>query len=138
MREEGEQRPPESGDIGDQNRFGVSLQLRPGKLLDEFLERADAPGKRDKCVGALEHQLLALMHVVNDDELLRRLQSMLLADKEGRDDAGDATAAVKRRMGETAHQPVFAAAEYKADSRERDSASERLGSLGKTRIGAFA
>src|SRR5919201_5025527 len=40
--EQGEQRSPESSDIRDHDRLAVTAELRPGDLLDEFLERPDA------------------------------------------------------------------------------------------------
>ena len=50
-------------DVGDQDRLLVPAELRPGHLLDQFLQRADAAGQRDEGVGALEHHPLALVHV---------------------------------------------------------------------------
>ena len=79
MREQRQQRPPEAVDVGEKHGLAVALQLRPGELLDQFLERADAAGQCDERVGALEHQLLALMHAVDDDELLRRRRARVRA-----------------------------------------------------------
>ena len=67
--EEPDQRIPEAGDVGEEHRLLVAAELRPGHLLDQLLQRADAAGKRDERVRALEHQHFALMHVVGDDEL---------------------------------------------------------------------
>ena len=72
--EQGEQRPPEAADVGDQHRLGMTRELDPGHLLDEFFQRADAAGQRDEGVRALEHQALAGVHVGHDDVLLRRAQ----------------------------------------------------------------
>ena len=48
--------------------LAMPLELNPGELLDELLQRADPAGQRDERVGAVEHDLLALMHVVDHDE----------------------------------------------------------------------
>ena len=65
-----QQRIPIAVDIGDQDRLLVAAELRPGELLDQLLQRADAAGQGDEGVGALEHRALALMHVARDDKLL--------------------------------------------------------------------
>ena len=65
------ERIPEAFDVGDQDRLLVAAELRPGELLDQFLQRADAAGQRHEGVGALEHDALALVHVAGDDHLLR-------------------------------------------------------------------
>ena len=55
----------------------MAAELRPGELLDQLLQRADAARQRHESVGELEHQPFALMHVAGDDQLLRALQHML-------------------------------------------------------------
>ena len=70
--EQHQQRIPEAVDVGDQDRLLVAAELRPGHLLDQFLERADAARQGDERVGAVEHRALALVHVAGDDLLLRR------------------------------------------------------------------
>ena len=77
MREQREQRLPETVDVGEQHRLGVPAELLPGQLLDQFLQRADAAGQRHERVGALEHQPLALMHVGRDDHFLNARQRVL-------------------------------------------------------------
>ena len=65
------ERIPEAADIGDQDRLLVTAELRPGELLDQFLQRADAARQGHEGVGALEHDALSLMHVARDDQFLR-------------------------------------------------------------------
>ena len=57
------ERLPEAFDVGDQDRLLVAAELRPGELLDQFLQRADAARQGDEGVGHLEHLALALVHV---------------------------------------------------------------------------
>ena len=76
MSEEREQRPPETADIDDEDRLGVAIELRPGHLLDQLLQRADPARQRDEGVGAIEHRLLALVHVADDNHLVGRGQRM--------------------------------------------------------------
>ena len=58
--------------LSDQDRLLVAAELRPGELLDQFLQRPDAAGQRHEGVGALEHDAFALVHVARDDPFLRR------------------------------------------------------------------
>ena len=62
-----DQRIPEAVDIGEEHRLLVAAELRPGHLLDQLFQRADAAGERDERVGALEHQHFSLVHVLGDD-----------------------------------------------------------------------
>ena len=74
MRQQRDQRLPEAVDVGEQDRLGVTAELLPGHLLDQFLQRADAAGKGDERIGVLEHQPFALVHVGRDDHLLHSCQ----------------------------------------------------------------
>ena len=65
-----EERVPEAFHVGDQDRLLVAAELRPGQLLDQFLQRPDAAGKRHEGVGALKHDAFALVHVARDDSFL--------------------------------------------------------------------
>ena len=93
----------------------MALQLRPSELLDQFLERADSAGQRDERVGAFEHQLLPLMHAVDDDEFLPADEGVFARDQKLGDNPRDATARGERRARDAAHQSVAAAAEDEAD-----------------------
>ena len=55
----------------------MAAELRPGELLDQFLQRADPAGQRHEGVGVLEHQPFALVHVAGDDAFLRALEHVL-------------------------------------------------------------
>jgi len=48
MVDQDKQRVPIAVDVGDQDRLLVTAELRPGELFDQFLERAEAPGKATK------------------------------------------------------------------------------------------
>ena len=61
-----QQRAPEAADVGQHNGLGVTAELNPAQLFDEFLQCADATGERNEGVGALEHNALARMHVGDD------------------------------------------------------------------------
>ncbi len=68
--EQSEQRVPIAVDIHEHDRLGVLAELRPGELLDELFQRAETAGQRHEGVGLDEHQMLALMHVVDHDQLV--------------------------------------------------------------------
>src|SRR5208283_3424705 len=77
MGEKLQQGLPEPPDVGDHDWFRVTLELDPGQLFGEFLQGPDAARQRDECVGALEHQTLALMHVADDKAFLDFGQEVL-------------------------------------------------------------
>ena len=79
-------------------------------LLDQFFQRADAAGQGDERVGALEHDLLAGVHVGRDDQLVRLGHGVLARHQELGDDAGDLAAVFEHGLGDGAHQPDGAAA----------------------------
>ena len=97
----------------------MTIELRPGQLLDQFLQRADPARQGDERVGAIEHRLLARMHRLNHEHFLGVGQRMLLADQEIRDDPGHIAAAGQRRSRQAPHQPFAAAAVNEADSLSR-------------------
>ena len=70
----------------------MAIELDPGQLLDQLFQRADAARQGDKGVGAVEHRLLAFVHVLDDQHLLDVGQRMFLADEEARNDPGDIAA----------------------------------------------
>ena len=116
------------------DRLGVAAELRPGELLDELLERAEAAGQRHEGIGLGEHQLLALMHVVDHDQLLGLDQHMLPLAQEAGNDAGDMAAMMDHRTGDLAHQAEAAAAIDEPDARLRQDAAEGVGGLEKCRV----
>jgi hypothetical protein len=105
-----DQRLPETVDVGQQHRLLVPAELRPRQLLDQLLQRADAAGQGDEGVGAVEHDLLALMHVAGDDHLGVASEGKLPRPEELRDHADDLAAALGHAAGDCAHQPGRAAA----------------------------
>ena len=116
----------------------MAIELGPGQLFDQLFHRADPARQGDKGVGAVEHRLLAFVHVLDDQHLLDVGQRMLLADEEARNDPGDITASRQRRPGEASHQPFAAAAINEADSLGRERAPELLRRLGEPCVGAVA
>jgi hypothetical protein len=81
----------------------MPAELRPGELLDEFLQRSDAAGQSDERVRLHKHQVFALMHIVDHDQLLRLDQHVLALAQEAGDDAGDVAPMAKRRVSNLAH-----------------------------------
>ena len=136
--EEREQRAPEAPDIGDEDRLRVAIELDPGQLLDQLFQRADPARQGDERVGAIEHRLLALVHVLDDEHLLDGGQRMFLADEEARDDPGHIAAGRQRRPGDTSHQPFAAAAVDEADAPGRERPPELFRRLAEPRVGAVA
>ena len=63
----GRQKPPMSA---MRTGFVWRLSCDPGQLLDQLLERADPARQGDESVGAIEHRLLAFVHVLDDHHLL--------------------------------------------------------------------
>src|SRR5215470_8045328 len=116
----------------------MPAELRPRELLDELLECANAPRQRDEGVRLHEHQVLALMHVVDHDQLLGFGEHVLALAQEVWDDAGDVAAMAKRGMSNLAHQPEAAPAIDEADAVLCQYASEVARSLGKGGIAARA
>ena len=116
----------------------MAIELRPGHLLDQFLERADPAGQSDEGVGAIKHRLLAVVHVADDDQFMRRAQRVFLADEEVRDDAGHMPAGGERRAGEATHQAVAAAAVDEPDALGRERPPERLGRVAEPSVIAGA
>jgi len=88
----------------------MAAELRPGHLLNQFLERTQAAGQSHERVGALEHRALALMHVAGDDQFLREPPRPLSRSQELGDDAGHFAAVLDHGTGERAHQADRAAA----------------------------
>jgi hypothetical protein len=68
MVDEGNQRLPVAFDIDQEDRLGVQAELRPGQHLEEFVERAGAAGQDRDRVGVHEHDLLAFVHGLGDDQ----------------------------------------------------------------------
>ena len=85
MIDQRQQRIPEAVDVGDQDRLLVTSKLRPGHLLDQFFQRAEAARQSDESVGAVEHRALALVHVAGNDLFLRQLSRPLLGGQEFRE-----------------------------------------------------
>ena len=138
VRDQRQQRIPIAVDIGEQDRLLVAAELRPGELLDDLFERADAARQRDEGVGALEHGALALVHVAGDDQLLRRSARALPRGHEFRNDPGRLAAVVEDGFGDRAHQADRAAAVDEPHAVLGEDFAELLRGLDERRVGARA
>ncbi len=91
MADQFQHRIPEAVDVGEDHRFFVPAELRPGHDLDDLLKRPDPTRQGDEGVGAFEHGVLALMHVTGDDQLVQlpeRMARRFHVDEKFGDDAG--------------------------------------------------
>src|SRR6266576_4118190 len=138
MIEQGAEWVPESFDVQNQNRLLVAAELRPGELLDELLERADAAWQRDEPIGAVEHRLLAHMHVGCDDDLLRAAQRLLAVLQKLRNNAGDVPAVVEHRSCDSTHQPARAAAVDETHAVDRQNFAEAARGIHESGVGSRA
>src|SRR6185503_10555230 len=77
----------------------------------------------------VEHQLLALVHVVHDDQLVGIAQHALPLGEERRNDARDAPAVLEDRAGELAHQSEAAPAIDETNAVSRHQGAERARGL---------
>ncbi len=140
MLDERQERVPEAGDVGDDDRLRMPAELRPGELLDQFLDGADAARERDEGVGPLEHHALALVHVLDDDEFLYVPQHLLLLGEEAGNDARDPSAGREHVARRLPHQPAPAAAIDEPDTGLRERLAEDACGLrvGRVRPGVRA
>ena len=91
----------------------VAAKLAPGHDLDDLLQRADAAGKCDEGVGTFEHRMLALMHVLGDDQFVELAEGMarrFYIDEEFGYDARHVTAGGQYARGNCPHDALGAAA----------------------------
>lgn len=76
--EKDEQLVVEAINIEQKNGFRVELQGVPGKDLEEFFKRTEAPGKRDEGIGFFSNERLACVHGAGDmkfrDSVMRYFQ----------------------------------------------------------------
>ena len=115
----------------------MPAELRPGHLLDQLFQRADAAGQRDERVRQLEHLLFAFVQVARDDQLAA-VERALALGQEVRDDAGDLAAVVEHGFGKLAHQADRAAAVDQADAVLRQDFAEGAGGLDEGGVGSRA
>lgn len=138
MGEEDEQGFPEAVNVGHENGLGVAAELGPGELLDEFLQSADPAGQGDEGIGALEHELLAGVHVGHDNHVIRTLKHDFALFEKFRDDASDFAAMIDNGACDRAHEADIAAAIDEADAGFSQVNAEFAGDTGENRIGAVA
>ena len=112
----------------------MAPELRPGHLLDEFLERAEAAGQCDESIGALEHRALALVHVVGDDQLLGEPPRPFGRGQKLRDDPGHFTAMLDHGGGKRSHQADGTAAIDQAKAIFAEDFAEVVRRLDKGRV----
>ena len=101
----------------------MSAELAPGKDLDQFFQCADATGKGDESVRTLEHLVLALVHVLGDDQFVQTgefpLGGLHIDEKAG-NDAGDLAAGGYDTVRHGAHDAASPAAVDEAQARFAD------------------
>ena len=112
--EEVDQRIPESDDVGEHDRFLAMSDLQPRHLLDAFLEGADAAREGNKRVRLVEERLLALVHVLDDDELAASERTFAGAQRFW-DDAQNLTTVIDNGIGDSTHEAVLSATVDEAD-----------------------
>ncbi len=88
MLQKRKERGPEISDIGNDNRLAMLPQLRPGQLLYEFFQRADAAGQCDERVSPFKHQHFPFVHIINDDQFIDVFQHFLFFRQKRRNNAG--------------------------------------------------
>ena len=93
----------------------MPAKLRPGELLDQLFQGANSAGQCHECIGLLEHDPFALMHVAGDDALLNAGEHVLTIHKEVGDHAGHRAAMIERGFGKCAHQAHGSSAIDKPD-----------------------
>jgi hypothetical protein len=136
--EQRQERSRRAGDIGDQDRLVVQLELAPGEDLECLVERSQPAGEADEGIRHLEHAALAAVHAVGDDHFVQRGMRHLAAHEEIRDYPDDIASRGKRRIGECAHQPDPAAAINQPDTGPREPRAHRPGGFEEGRVVADA
>jgi hypothetical protein len=118
------ERRPVARRIQQEHRLGVQPELAPCQDLEELVERSRAPRQHHDRVGVHEHDLLAFVHRLGDDEG----REVALADLEVHQVAGDhaecLAASGLRRARHGAHQPHVARTVDKALARLRQGGPE--------------
>jgi hypothetical protein len=138
VREQLQQRPVETGGVQQPDRARVVAELLPRPRLEQLLQRAEAAGQRHEGVSGLGHLQLALVHGVDDAQLLDAAMAQLARDEAARDDAQHLAAGGQRGVGDLAHQAGMAAAVDEAMAALAEGGTERAGGLGVARVGAAA
>src|SRR5260221_5000294 len=134
MIDQGPEFSPIAGDVDQDDRLVVQPKLLPGDDLEGLLDRADSAGQYGEGVGALEHQVLALVHAADDDQLADAVMADLAVVKMRRDDPGDAAAAEPGSVGEAAHEADPAATIDELDAGFGKPGAEIAGGLAICRI----
>jgi hypothetical protein len=88
----------------------VEAELRPGKDLAEFLDRAVAARQGHECVRQIRHEGFALVHGGHYAQIRDSPMGEFAVDEGLWDDAGDSSAAAECRIRDDAHEPNIAAA----------------------------
>ena len=124
MAEEAAQRRPVAADIEKKDRLSMQVELPPTQGLEHLVERADAARQHGEGIGPLGHQPLALVHRRDDREFAEPRMGEFGIAQVSRDDADDAAAPGKRRIGEEPHQSDPSAPEDGFDPGEGEPGAE--------------
>ena len=108
-------------------RLFVVAELRPGELLHQFFERANAARERHEAVRKVEHQHLALVKPVGHVALADIAERVFELQERGRNDPCYVSAVIAHRAGHGSHQAVAAAAVDEAEPRFRHVTAEPCG-----------
>ena len=113
-------------------------ELAPRPDFEQLLEGADATGQREKRVAAFGHHHLALVHGLDDMQLVQPGVAELARHQRLRDHADDRRAGGERRIGHDAHQPGTPAAVDELPAAPADLTADGLRGIGVNNVLARA
>src|SRR5229473_709241 len=125
---------PIAGNVDDDDRLVMQQELLPGDDFKRFLDRADPAGEDGEGVGPLEHELLALMHAADDDQLVDAVVADFTVIEMRGNDAGDPATGLQYGVGEPPHETDPAAAIDELDARAGEPRPELDSRLAIDRI----
>src|SRR6266478_3467573 len=125
---------PIAGNVDDDDRLVMQQELLPGDDFKRFLNRADPAGEDGEGVGPLEHELLALVHAADDDQLVDAVVADFTVIEMRGNDAGDPATGLQYGVGEPPHETDPAAAIDELDARAGEPRPELDSRLAIDRI----
>src|SRR5713226_1770006 len=110
--------------VDQHDRAAEQSEPLPRDRFEQFLERAASAGQRDHRVDLVDHQALALVQVIYDEQLAQAAMTPFEVVHETRQDADHAAAFAERRVRKMAHRADAAAAVYQRHPVARQCAAE--------------